>query len=87
MKIRIAIWAATGALVVGLWSIYLDGASGTPRGLTAILLDLTCPIALGRQHHMTINFVLLANAVTYALAGLIVETMWRPTKRPIKQTT
>lgn len=86
MKIRIAIWAASGVLVVGLWSLYLSGALGAPRGFAAIGLDLTCPIALARQHHMTIGFVLLANALTYALAGLMVETMWRPTRRLLKQT-
>jgi len=82
MKIRIAIWAAGGALIVGLWSIYLSNAPGAPRGFEAILLDLTCPIALARRHHMTIDFVLLANALTYALAGLVAEIMWRTTKRP-----
>jgi thiosulfate reductase cytochrome b subunit len=86
MKSRIAIWAASGALVVGLWSIYLSNMPGAPRGILAILLDATCPIALARQHHMTIYFVLLANALTYALAGLVVGTMWRPTKQPLKQT-
>lgn len=86
MKSRIAIWAASGALIVGLWSLYLDGASGAPRGFVAVLLDLTCPIALARQHHMTIYFVLLANALTYALAGLVLETMWWPTRGNLKQT-
>jgi thiosulfate reductase cytochrome b subunit len=86
MKSRIAIWACGGALIVGLWSIYLSSMPGVPRGIAAILLDATCPIALARQHHLTIYFVFLANALTYALAGLIVETMWRTTKRPLKQT-
>lgn len=86
MRSRIAIWAASGALIVGLWSMYLDGASGAPRGFVAILLDLTCPIALARQHHMTIYVVLLANAFTYALAGLVLEIMRRPARRPVKQT-
>jgi hypothetical protein len=80
MKIRIAIWAAGGALVVGLWSIYFLADSRAPRGLVAILLDLTCPIALARQHPLSINFVLLANALTYALVGLVIETMRRPLK-------
>jgi thiosulfate reductase cytochrome b subunit len=86
MKSRIAIWAVSGALVVGLWSIYLSNMPGAPRGIVAILLDATCPIALARQHHITIYLVLLANALTYALAGLVVETRWRPVKRPLKQT-
>jgi thiosulfate reductase cytochrome b subunit len=86
MKSRIAIWAASGALIVALWSIYLSSMPGAPRGIVAILLDATCPIALARQHHMTIYLVLLANALTYALAGLVVEIMWRPSKLPLKQT-
>jgi thiosulfate reductase cytochrome b subunit len=86
MKSRIAIWAASGAIIVALWSIYLSAMPGAPRGIVVILLDATCPIALARQHHMTIYLVLLANALTYALAGLVVEIMWRPTKRPLKQT-
>lgn len=86
MKSRIAVWAAGGALIVGLWSIYFESASRAPRGLAAILLDLSCPIALARQHPMSIYFVLFANAVTYAMAGLLVEAMWRRTKRPLKQT-
>jgi hypothetical protein len=86
MKSRIAIWACGGALVVGLWSIYLSSMPGTPRGIVAILLDATCPIALARQHHMTIYFVLLGNALTYALAGLVMETILRPAKRPFRQT-
>jgi hypothetical protein len=84
MKSRIAIWAAGGALIVGLWSIYLFSAPGAPRGFEALLLDLTCPIALARQHHMTIDFVLVSNALTYALAGLAVETARRTTKLPLK---
>ena len=78
MKIRMAIWASGGALIVGLWSIYLSAPYVTPRGLVAILLDATCPIAIWRQHHMTIGFVFFANALTYGLGGMIVEIMRRP---------
>jgi hypothetical protein len=84
MKSRIAIWAAGGALVVGLWSIYFLADSRAPRGLVAILLDLSCPIALARQHPLSIYIVLLANALTYALVGLVIETMRRPATRPLK---
>lgn len=85
MKSRIAVWAAGGALIVGLWSIYLSGSPGTPRGLEAMLLVLSCPVALARQHHLTIGFVLLANALTYALVGLAVEAIRHSTLRPVKQ--
>jgi hypothetical protein len=68
--------------MVDLSFVYATRAAG----IVAILRDATCPIALARQHHMTIYIVLLANALTYALAGLVVETMLPPTKRPLKQT-
>jgi thiosulfate reductase cytochrome b subunit len=84
MKSRIAIWAAGGALIVALWSIYLSAPFVTPRGFVAILLDITCPIAIGRQHHMSIDFVLFANALTYGLVGMVVEIMRRPLRRPLK---
>jgi hypothetical protein len=84
MKSRIAIWAAVGALIVALWSIYLSATHVTPRGFAAILLDLTCPVALARQHPLSIYFVLFANALTYGLAGLVVEIMRRTPNRPLK---
>jgi thiosulfate reductase cytochrome b subunit len=87
MKIRIAIWAAAGALIVGLWSIYLSAPYVTPRGFVAILLDITCPIAIGRQHHMTIDFVFLANTLTYGLVGLVVEIMRRSFRRTDQSVT
>jgi hypothetical protein len=68
---------------VGLWSIYFLVDSRAPRGLVAILLDLNCPIALARQHPLSIYIVLLANALTYALVGLVIETMRRPERRPL----
>jgi hypothetical protein len=86
MKSRIAMWACGGALIVALWSMYLSSMPGAPRGIVAILLDATCPIALARQRHLTIGVVVLANALTYALAGLMAETIWRTAKRPLKQT-
>jgi hypothetical protein len=77
MKSRIAICAGLGALVVVLWSVYLSAAFITPRGFVAVLLDLTCPIALVRQYPMSVYFVLVVNAATYALAAAVVETMRR----------
>jgi hypothetical protein len=77
MKLRIAIWAAVGALVVALWSLYMIATRGTPLGNLSILLDCTIPIALLRHFRMSVYFVLLVNAATYALAGTIVETLRR----------
>jgi hypothetical protein len=77
MKLRIAIWAGTGALVVVLWSLYIFLAKSTPLGAMWTLVDLTCPIALARRYPLSIYPVLLANAATYALIGTVVETMRR----------
>lgn len=77
MKLRIAIWAAAGALIVVSWSLYFSVTHLTRYSLTWLLVDLTCPIALVRQHAMSVYVVLLVNAATYALIGAVVETMWR----------
>ena len=40
------------------------------------LLSLTCPVAIaGRHYPISLYEALAANAVTYALVGLIVETL------------
>ena len=81
MKIRIAIWATLGALVVLVWTSYISATFANPLGAGGVgraLVYLTCPIAMAGQHHpQSFSFVLLANAATYALAGLVVETARR----------
>jgi hypothetical protein len=77
MKLRIAIWTGVGALVVVLWTLYISATSPKPLGSGWILADLTCPIALARRYPLSIYFVLLVNAATYALVGTVVETMRR----------
>jgi len=75
MKLRIAIWSIAGVLVAGGWAVYAVAA----RPLTfadpiMALVRVTCPIAiLGRSYPISLSWVLLANAATYALAGLMVE--------------
>lgn len=77
MKLRIAIWAGLGALVVVFWSLFLPATSSTPHGIVWTLVYLTCPVALGRHHPQSFYFVLLVNAVTYAIAGTVVEIVRR----------
>lgn len=81
MKYRIAMWASAGFLVAGCWALY---AFARPIPITAAdpiewtLARLTCPVVLASFYfHFGIYFywVLLANAATYALVGLIVETL------------
>jgi len=75
MKLRVAIWAGVGALVVVLWNFYIIETRPTPLGAMWTLTYLTCPIALARHYALSFYFVLLMNAATYALVGTIVEVM------------
>ncbi len=77
MKSRIAIWTGVGALVVVFWTLYLSSTFPTPPGIVWILAYLTCPITLAHHHALSFYFVLLVNAATYALVGMVVETIRR----------
>ena len=80
MKHRIAMWASAGFLVAGGWALYFLWASKQdpiPPILSA-LSRLTCPVAIVGSHFpLSVYWVLAANAATYALVGLIVETLGR----------
>lgn len=81
MKCRIAIWAGVGLLIAGGWAVY--AWASTPPALTfgdplMTLVQLTCPIVFASFHFhfgVSLYWALLANAATYALVGLIVETL------------
>ncbi|HEV2716787.1 MAG TPA: hypothetical protein VGU64_16105 [Terriglobales bacterium] len=79
MKYRIAMWAAAGFLVAGLWALYAFAAVPIQAEPIAwALARLTCPIAFASFHfHFGIKlfWVLLVNAATYGLIGLIVESL------------
>ena len=79
MKYPIAMWAAAGFLVAGFWALFaiatFPSTSERMRDVWT-LLSLTCPIAIaGMYYPVSLYEVLAANAVTYALVGLIVETL------------
>jgi uncharacterized RDD family membrane protein YckC len=78
MKYRIGKWAIAGFLVAGCWALY--ALAITPPAFTSAdpmmtLVRLTCPIALLSFYPIRLYWVLLANAATYALFGLVVETL------------
>jgi hypothetical protein len=96
VKFRIAIWAGVGAVVVVLWTLYISATSPTPPGAVwtfplkaylplfaslRALAYLTCPIALVHHYALSFYFVLFVNAATYALVGMVVETMRRHHKQ------
>jgi hypothetical protein len=81
MKYRIAMWASAGFLIAGCWALYAFAT--TPPAMTAAdpivtLVELTCPVVFASvQFHFALGLYwsLLANAATYGLIGLIVETL------------
>jgi hypothetical protein len=78
MKYRIAIWAGVGLLVAGSWALYALAATPPALGFGDPLLPLvrlTCPIAIFSSHPISLYTVLLSNAATYALVGLVIETL------------
>jgi hypothetical protein len=86
MKRNIAIWASAGFLVAVSWALYAH--TTTFPAMTAAdpimpLVRLTCPITLLSFYPLGLYLVLLANAATYALIGLIVETLRRQIRHAI----
>ena len=84
MKYRLAVWAGAGLLVAGFWAIY--AMMSRPPALTSAdpilpLVRLTCPITLVSFYPLSLYWVLVANAATYALLGLTVETLRRRLRR------
>src|ERR1700732_1785895 len=80
MKYRIAVWATAGFLVASAWAIYFLVASKgqLTQPIVSTLIQLTCPIAIVGSHYpVSLSSTLLANVATYALIGLLVETLRR----------
>jgi hypothetical protein len=77
MKYRIAVWAVVGFLVAGFWVLLafatFPHTNERVRDVWAFVI-ITCPIAAARRYPISLYEVLVANAVTYGLAGLVVET-------------
>jgi hypothetical protein len=78
MKYRIGMWAIVGFLVAGCWALYAFATR--PPAMTSAdpivtLVRLTCPITLLSFYPLRLYWVLLANAATYALVCLTVETL------------
>lgn len=80
MKYRIAMWASAGFLVAACWALYfaMRSKDNPVEPIVHTRLWLTQPVVLiGSHFHFGMSFylVILANATTYALIGLIVETL------------
>jgi len=80
MRLRIAIWAAAGFSVASGWAVYfLARNKDLPiEPVVSFLIRLSCPIAIVGSHHpVSLYSSLAANVATYALIGLLVETLRR----------
>jgi hypothetical protein len=79
MKYRIAVWASAGFIVAGCWALYAFAtAPFTNERMRDLwpLVSFTCPVQIaGSYFPLSLYWVLLANAATYALVGLMVETL------------
>jgi hypothetical protein len=79
MKYRIAMWAIVGFLVAGFWALFAVATfPSTNERMREVwtLVSITCPVAIAGMHHpVSLYESLAANVVTYALVGLIVETL------------
>jgi len=82
MKLRIAIWAAVGALVVVFWTLWMSVTSSTLHGISRVLACVTCPVSLGGHYPLSFYFALLVNAFTYALVGTVAEAIRRHYRHP-----
>jgi hypothetical protein len=81
MKYRIAMWASTGLLIAAGWALYAFATTAPAMTSTdpmMALVELTCPIVFVGFHFnfgISLYWSLVANAATYALLGMIVESM------------
>jgi hypothetical protein len=87
MKFRLSMWASAGFLVAVFWALLaLATFPSTNERMREVwtLISLTCPIAIaGRHYPINVYEALAANAATYMLIGLIVETL-RHQQHPAK---
>lgn len=78
MKFRIASWAMVGVFVAGFWALFAFATFPSTQRMRDLwtLICISCPIAIAGMHHaVTLYETLAANALTYALVGLIVEAV------------
>ena len=83
MKYRIVAWAFVGFAVAGCWAFYAFAnapATMMSREPLLTLIEFTCPVVLVSFYFnvgVSVYATLVVNAATYALLGLIVETLRR----------
>jgi hypothetical protein len=87
---RIGMWAVAGLLIAMGWGFYFATANkATPIGsIVYVMVRLTQPVVATVVYFnpdvpLGLRFALVANAATYALVGIIVETVRKQSIGPI----
>jgi hypothetical protein len=78
MKYRIVMWAGAGFLVAGFWALYFFPTAPASAEPIWTLARLTCPVVFASFYfHFPLSayWAILANAATYGLVGLTVESL------------
>jgi hypothetical protein len=81
VKFRVALWAAVGLLIALGWGLYFATADkATPveplvNALAGLTQPLVAVIVSYFTPHVGLRMAAVANAATYAMVGLIVETV------------
>jgi hypothetical protein len=90
MKRRIAVWACAGFLLAACWGLYAFAAGpeqfimSMKEPLMQALVFVTCPVSFaGRYFAISLWWALAINAATYALIGVIAETLRRKSNRAL----
>jgi hypothetical protein len=76
-------WAAAGFLVASGWAVYffVKNKDLPIEPIVSALIRLSCPIAIVGSHYpVSLYSAVAANVATYALVGLVVETLRRQFK-------
>jgi hypothetical protein len=90
MKVRLMNWAVFGFIVAGFWGVFASVVD--PRTLHMILAKpsvwfaacISCPILFfAHQVAIRLSWVLIINAITYALLGMLLEGLWGMTRNPL----
>jgi hypothetical protein len=80
VKFRVAMWGTAGFLVASGWAVYFIVASKDRpiEPIVSTLARVTCPIAIiGSHYPVSLYAAVAANVATYALLGLVVESLRR----------
>lgn len=89
MTRRIALWSLVGFVVACAWVVFT--MSVKPATMLQLeheryfrsVVDITLPVAMLDHYPLKYFWVVVLNALTYALVGFAIELLWRHSPRPV----